>query len=137
MRHKIDRNTSDQETLIDIRRGRVVVTGGRGFLGRALCTELRSLGTEEIIAPSSAEFDLRDPTACARLIQPDDIVIHLAATVGGIGFNREHPGRLFYDNLIMGVQLMEVARVVGVRQFVTVGTICAYPKFTPVPFKGG
>ncbi|HIA04955.1 MAG TPA: GDP-L-fucose synthase [Myxococcales bacterium] len=113
----------------------VLVTGGRGFLGSKVCEYLRERGVLDVRAPSSSEFDLRYPEACKQVVQGVDLVVHLAAKVGGIGLNREKPGELFYDNLIMGVQLMEEARLAGVSKFLTVGTICAYPKFTPVPFK--
>ena len=114
---------------------RVLVTGGRGFLGQRVCAQLRSQGVETIRAPASSELDLRDAAACQAAVQDIDLVMHLAATVGGIGLNREKPGELFYDNIIMGVQLMEAARQARVEKFLTVGTICAYPKFTPVPFR--
>src|SRR5205807_4362788 len=116
---------------------RILVTGGAGFLGRQVCRALEDYAPAQIIAPRSAEFDLRERDAIERLFddtQPE-IVIHLAAVVGGIGANRANPGRFFYDNAIMGIQLMEFARRAGVDKFVALGTICAYPKFTPVPFK--
>ncbi len=119
----------------DLSSARILVTGGRGFLGSKVCDTLRAHGAVDVRAPSSREFDLRTPEACAQVVQGVDLVVHLAATVGGIGLNREKPGQLFYDNIIMGVQLMEAARLAGVKRFLTVGTICAYPKFTPVPFK--
>ena len=116
---------------------RVLVTGGAGFLGREVCRELASAGPQQVIVPRSAEYDLRDRQAIRRLLrdaQPD-VVIHLAAVVGGIGANRKFPGRYFYDNAIMGIQLMEYARRYHVEKFLALGTVCAYPKFTPVPFK--
>src|ERR1700682_123444 len=117
-------------------RGRhVVVTGGAGFLGSRVVSQLRERGARNVLVPRSADLDLRLRENCRRAVEGADLVIHLAATVGGIGFNRENPGMLFYDNLIMGAQLMEEARLSGVRKFVAVGTVCAYPKFTPVPFK--
>jgi GDP-L-fucose synthase len=114
--------------------GRVVVTGGGGFLGTQLVDWLRRRGTENIFVPRSDQYDLVDRQACRQVVEGANTVIHLAAKVGGIGFNRENPGSLFFDNLMMGAQLMEEARVEGVRKFVAVGTVCAYPKFTPVPF---
>jgi GDP-L-fucose synthase len=115
----------------------VVVTGGSGFLGTAVVAKLRASGCREIIVPRSKEFDLRKEADIQRLyksVQPT-MVIHLAAVVGGIGVNRENPGRFFYDNAIMGIQLIEFARLFNVNKFVAVGTICSYPKFSPVPFK--
>src|SRR6202795_5134024 len=116
---------------------RVVVTGGHGFLGSFVVDKLRAAGAKEVVVPRSEKHDLRIQTEALRLYTDSrpDIVIHLAAVVGGIGANRENPGRFFYDNAIMGIQLMEQARLAGVRKFVTVGTVCAYPKFTPVPFR--
>src|SRR5438309_11857121 len=113
---------------------RVVVTGGAGFLGSRVVAQLRERGATNVFVPRSADLDLRLRENSRRAVEGADLVIHLAATVGGIGFNRENPGTLFYDNLIMGAQLMEEARLRGVRKFVAVGTVCAYPKFTPVPF---
>lgn len=119
-----------------IRGKRVLVTGGAGFLGRHVCRALEESAPERVIAPRSAEFDLRDAAAIERLFDDTEpqIVIHLAAVVGGIGANQANPGRFFYDNAIMGIQLMETARRRGVDKYVQLGTICSYPKFTPVPF---
>lgn len=116
---------------------RVVVTGGAGFLGSHVVECLRLRGAAEIFVPRSREYDLVQFDAVKRLFRDarPDIVIHLAARVGGIEANRLNPGRFFYENLMMGAQLMEGARQAGVRKFVATGTICAYPKFTPVPFK--
>src|SRR5271154_6019270 len=116
---------------------RVAVTGGAGFLGGHVVAELRRAGCAEVFVPRSRDYDLRRADAVAKMYADarPDVVIHLAATVGGIGANRENPGRFFYDNLTMGVELMEKARLRGVSKFVAVGTVCAYPKFTPVPFK--
>ena len=116
---------------------RVVVTGGAGFLGSFVVDKLRARGCQTIIVPRSSEFDLRDRDAIVRLFETTrpDIVLHLAAVVGGIGANQDNPGRFFYDNAIMGIQLIEMARQMGVKKFVATGTICAYPKFTPVPFR--
>jgi GDP-L-fucose synthase len=116
---------------------RVVVTGGAGFLGSRVVEKLRERGCKDVTIPRSKDYDLRDRDAVVRLYRQahPNIVIHLAAVVGGIGANRANPGRFFYDNAIMGIQLMEYARTAGIEKFVAVGTICAYPKFTPVPFK--
>src|SRR5712692_9399574 len=115
---------------------RVLVTGGGGFLGRFVVGKLRARGCQEIVVPRSKDCDLRERDAIVRMLQETrpDILIHLAAVVGGIGANRANPGRFFYDNAIMGLQLMEYARQFNVPKFVALGTICAYPKFTPVPF---
>ena len=116
---------------------RVVVTGGAGFLGSFVVEGLKNRGCGMISVPRSREFDLRDRNAIARLFKDTrpTMVLHLAAVVGGIGVNREHPGRFFYDNAIMGIELIEQARQFQLPKLVVVGTICAYPKFTPVPFK--
>ena len=116
---------------------KIVVTGGAGFLGRCVVEVLRHKGCAEIIVPRQEEYDLAKEANIIRLLEASapDMVIHLAAVVGGIGANRLHPGSFFYKNLIMGVQLMEQARLFGVSKFVTAGTICSYPKLTPVPFK--
>jgi len=116
---------------------KILITGGAGFLGQRVVAELTSRGVKEdqLHIPRSRDCDLRVWENCVEVVKDVDIVIHLAAKVGGIGYNMEHPGELFYDNAIMGIQLMEAARQEGVEKFVAVGTICAYPKFTPVPFK--
>jgi GDP-L-fucose synthase len=116
---------------------RIVITGGAGFLGRHVVEELRRINCRNLFVPRSSDYDLRKPEQARRLYDDwkPEIVIHLAAVVGGIGANRENPGRFFYENLVMGVELMEQARLRGVGKFVAVGTVCAYPKFTPVPFK--
>lgn len=115
--------------------GRLVVTGGGGFLGSRVVGWLRKRGAPDIFVPRSDRFNLVERDACREVVQGAETVIHLAAKVGGIGFNRENPGTLFFDNLMMGTQLMEEARLAGVKKFVAVGTVCAYPKFTPVPFQ--
>ena len=116
---------------------RVVVTGGSGFLGSYVVERLCERGVENVFVPRKKDYDLVRAENIGRLYDDadPDLVIHLAAVVGGIGANRANPGRFFYDNLMMGAQLMEEARLRGVRKFVAVGTICAYPKFTTVPFK--
>jgi len=115
---------------------RVVVTGGAGFMGSRVVERLRAAGAE-VSVPRSREYNLVDGTAVKRLFKDarPEVVIHAAAVVGGIGANRANPGRFFYENLMMGAQTLEEARLAGVKKFVAIGTICAYPKFTPVPFK--
>lgn len=116
---------------------RVLVTGGAGFLGSFVVEKLQERGCENIFVPKSKDYDLVQMEAVKKVykdVKPD-IVIHLAARVGGIGANRANPGKFFYDNLMMGAQLMEVGRQAGIGKFVALATICAYPKFTPVPFK--
>ena len=116
---------------------KVVVTGGSGFLGSFLVEKLRSTGCADVFVPRSDDYDLVDMEAVKQLYadaQPD-IVLHLAAAVGGIGANQAHPGEFFYKNLMMGVQMMEEGRHRSLEKFVVFGTICAYPKFAPVPFK--
>lgn len=115
----------------------VIVTGGAGFLGKAVVRDLKAKGCKKIFVPRSKDYDLRKTSAIRKMIQKvkPDMIIHLAASVGGIGANRENPGKFFYDNLIMGVELIEQSRLLGVKKFVAIGTICAYPKFLPIPFK--
>lgn len=116
---------------------KVVVTGGAGFLGGCVCEGLRRRGCKDILVPKIEDYDLVSLKDIVRMYDDmrPDIVIHLAAVVGGIGANRQHPGEFFYKNLMMGVQLIEQARLRDIEKFVAIGTICAYPKFTPVPFK--
>jgi GDP-L-fucose synthase len=116
---------------------RIVVTGGSGFLGSSVTEQLRAMGCEHIVVPRSADYDLVQMEAVKQLYADakPDLVIHLAARVGGIGANQENPGRFFYDNLMMGAQLIEIGRQSGLKKFVALGTICAYPKFAPIPFK--
>jgi len=123
--------------MMDWSQKRVLVTGGAGFFGSHLVDRLRARGCQKLFVPRSAEYDLRQMPAVEQVfeISRPDVVFHLAARVGGIGANRARPGEFFYDNLIMGAQVMEQARRAGVEKFVAVGTVCAYPKFTPVPFK--
>ena len=116
----------------------ILVTGGAGFLGSFVVEKLtKELGVkpENIRVPRSKDSDLRKWENCEKVVEDIDVVMHLAAKVGGIGFNKNYPATLFYDNAIMGIQLMEAARQEGVQKFVALGTICAYPKYTPVPFK--
>lgn len=123
--------------MLNFKNAKILLTGGYGFLGGNVYRELVKAGIPEknITRPRSKELDLRRADNCARAVRGTDMVIHLAANVGGIGYNLEHPGSLFYDNAAMGVHLIEEARKAGVKKFVQVGTICAYPKFTPVPFR--
>ncbi|MBD2389404.1 GDP-L-fucose synthase [Aphanizomenon flos-aquae NRERC-008] len=124
-------------TALKLENKRILVTGGAGFLGRQVIDQLCQNGAErdKITVTRSHDCDLRVWENCQRAVDQQDIIIHLAAHVGGIGLNREKPGELFYDNLIMGTQLIHAAYQQGTEKFVCVGTICAYPKFTPVPFK--
>ena len=116
---------------------RVVITGGSGFLGGYVTEGLRKRGCRDILIPKIEDYDLVKMGDIVRMYEDmrPDIVIHLAAVVGGIGANREHPGEFFYKNLMMGVQVIEQGRIHGIEKFVAIGTVCAYPKFTPVPFK--
>jgi len=116
---------------------RVIVTGGSGFLGSYVVKKIRLRGCRELFVPRAKNYDLTREKNVIKLYQdyPANIVIHLAAVVGGIGANQKNPGRFFYDNLIMGTMLMEYARQYKVDKLVAIGTICSYPKFTPIPFK--
>ena len=123
--------------MINLKDKRILVTGGAGFLGSYVVRKLKERGCKNIFVPTIEEYDLVQMEAVKKAykdVKPD-IVIHLAAVVGGIGANRENPGKYFYDNLMMGVQLMEIARQEAIEKFVALGTICCYPKFSPVPFK--
>lgn len=123
--------------MLNLKEKKIIVTGGAGFLGKFVVKNLKDKGCKNIFVPLIEEYDLRVIKDIKQMYKDAkaDIVIHLAAVVGGIGANRENPGKFFYENLIMGVQLMEEARLTGVEKFVALGTICAYPKFTPIPFK--
>lgn len=123
--------------MINLKNKRILVTGGTGFLGTYVVSQLKERGCRKIFISRSKDYDLTEMAAVKRLYKDarPDIVIHLAAKVGGIGANRENPGKFFYDNLMMGVQMMEIGRQRGIEKFVAIGTICSYPKFTPVPFK--
>ena len=124
-------------TALNLAEKRIVVTGGAGFLGRQVIAQLCQAGADvqKITVPRSQTCDLRQMEHCKRIVDQQDVVVHLAAHVGGIGLNREKPAELFYDNLMMGTQLIHAAYEAGIEKFTCVGTICAYPKFTPVPFK--
>ena len=125
------------DKALDLATKRICVTGGAGFLGTHLIRRLKEHGAREIFVPRYPEYDLVREADIIRMIDTakPDIIIHLAAKVGGIGANREKPGEFFYDNLMMGVQLIHQAWLKGVEKFVAIGTICAYPKYTPIPFK--
>jgi GDP-L-fucose synthase len=122
--------------MLNLKNHRILLTGGAGFLGSVLFKKLLQHGAnkDNIRIPRSREFDLRKWENCIEVVKDVDIVIHLAARVGGIGYNMNNPGSLFYDNAIMGIQLMEAARKADVKKFTAIGTICAYPKYTPIPF---
>jgi len=123
--------------MLDLSSKQILVTGGAGFLGQYVVDQLYKAGCDRaaITIPRSKDCDLRELSACRAAVERQDVIIHLAAHVGGIGLNREKPAELYYDNLMMGTQLIHAAYEAGVEKFVCVGTICAYPKFTPVPFK--
>lgn len=125
------------DKALDLATKRICVTGGAGFLGTHLIRRLKEHGAREIFVPQFPEYDLVREADIIRMIDTakPDIIIHLAAKVGGIGANREKPGEFFYDNLMMGVQLIHQSWLKGVEKFVAIGTICAYPKYTPIPFK--
>lgn len=122
---------------IDLSKKKILVTGGHGFIGKYVVEKLRKrgVGKENLFVPRAADYDLRQSENCKKVVRGIDIVIHLAANTAGIGYNREHPAEMFYDNMAMGVHLMHESWKSGVEKFVAIGTICAYPKYTPVPFK--
>ena len=121
---------------MELQTKKILVTGGAGFLGNFVVEKLlaRGVSKKNIFIPRSKDMDLRKWENCQKVVKGQDIIIHLAAVVGGIGYNQKIPGQMFYDNLMMGTQLIESARIAGVKKFVAIGTICAYPKHTPVPF---
>jgi GDP-L-fucose synthase len=123
--------------MINLKNKRILVTGGNGFLGSFVVKKLKARGCKSIFIPQSRDYDLVQMEYVKKVYKDahPDIVIHLAAVVGGIGANRDNPGKFFYDNLMMGVQMMEIGRQRGIEKFVAIGTICSYPKFTPIPFK--
>ena len=127
----------DNQSDFDFRYRKVVVTGGAGFLGRFVVEQLKAYPNVEVFVPRSNQYDLLQRVEVKRLLAETNphLVIHLAAVVGGIGYNQQNPGKFFYDNLMMGTQLIEESRLHGIEKFVAIGTVCAYPKFTPVPFK--
>lgn len=120
---------------MNLKNKKILITGGAGFLGRWVVRELQKKGVTDIRIPRSKEGDLRKRDVCKDVTRGVDVVIHLAAQIGGIGYISEHPGEIFYNNILMGIQLMEEARLAGVKKFVTIGTVCEYPKLTPVPFR--
>lgn len=124
--------------MVNLKDKKILITGAQGFVGKHLVKNLmekRKVPKENLFLPDFEELDLRKWDDCRKAVNAQEIIIHLAAKVGGIGLNREIPGEMFYDNAAMNIQLMEAARQAGIEKFVAIGTICAYPKFTPVPFK--
>lgn len=125
----------DNMEKIHLTKKKILITGASGFLGTHLVRKLKDRGVKKLFIPTSSEFDLRKIDACKKVVKGIDVVIHLAAVVGGIGFNKIHPAEMFYDNIMMGVNLMHESWKAEVEKFVAIGTICAYPKLTQVPFK--
>ena len=120
--------------FMDLKNKKILVTGGNGFLGKNVVRNLENLGISDIITQSSSDCDLRNMSNCKKAVDGIDVVFHLAAHVGGIGLNREKPGELFFDNLMMGTQLLHESKMANVKKFIALGTVCSYPKFTQVPF---
>jgi len=119
---------------MDLKNKKILVTGGNGFLGKNVVRNLENLGISDIITQSSSDCDLRNMGNCKKAVDGIDVVFHLAAHVGGIGLNREKPGELFFDNLMMGTQLLHESKMANVKKFIALGTVCSYPKFTQIPF---
>ena len=119
---------------MDLKNKKILVTGGNGFLGKNVVKNLENLGINDIIIPSSSDYDLRNMNNCKKVVDGIDVVFHLAAHVGGIGLKREKPGELFFDNLMMGTQLLHESKIANVEKFIALGTVCSYPKFTQIPF---
>ena len=119
---------------MDLKNKKILVTGGNGFLGKNVVRNLENLGISDIIIQSSSDCDLRNMGNCKKAVDGIDVVFHLAAHVGGIGLNREKPGELFFDNLMMGTQLLHESKMANVKKFIALGTVCSYPKFTQIPF---
>ena len=120
--------------FMDLKNKKILVTGGNGFLGKNVVRNLENLGISDIIIQSSSDCDLRNMGNCKKAVDGIDVVFHLAAHVGGIGLNREKPGELFFDNLMMGTQLLHESKMANVKKFIALGTVCSYPKFTQIPF---
>ncbi len=132
MKNELVLGSANKKRIKDLN---ILVTGGAGFLGSFVVQRFKQLGAKNIIVPRSKEIDLRLKRNCLKITKGIDLVVHLAANVGGIGKNRDYPGTLFYDNAIMGIELMEASRVNRVSKFVGIGTICAYPKYATIPFR--
>ena len=120
--------------MLHLKNKKVLVTGGHGFLGSWVVKELENRGAQHVFAPSSKQCDLRTLAGCKKAVVGQDIVVHIAARVGGIGLNKKYPGQLFYNNAVMGIHLLEEARQAGVSKMLIIGTACSYPKNSPVPF---
>jgi GDP-L-fucose synthase len=121
--------------MTSLRNKKIVVTGGHGFLGSWVVKRLKKESPQDIFIPRSQEFDLREKAVCEKVVAGQDIIVHIAAHVGGIGLNKEHPGQLFYDNATMGIHLLEAARKAHVKKMLIIGTACSYPKYCAVPFQ--
>lgn len=121
--------------MFDIKKKKILVTGGAGFLGSWVVRQLRKEGAKNIIIPRSSQFDLREKDICRKVLTGQNIVIHLAADVGGIGLNADHPGKLFYDNAVMGINMIDAAKACEVEKLLIIGTACSYAKYTPIPFR--